>query len=76
MPEIVMIVIVMFVLAVPAVIVIALVWYFTSRRKSAQPPQAPRGIPERLAELDGLRARNLITEAEYDERRRQILAGI
>lgn len=76
MPEIVMIFIVLALLAVPVVIVIGLVWYFGSRNK---PPQLPPGSSrpqDRLAELDALRSRNLISDAEHEEKRRQILRDI
>jgi hypothetical protein len=79
MPELVVIVIVLLLLTVPVVIVIALAGFLSSRRKAPQPPQLPpqpKGIPERLAELDDLRSRNLITEAEYVDKRSRILRGI
>jgi hypothetical protein len=65
MPEMIMIVIVLIMLGVSAGIVFALVWYFSPRRKAARLPQGPRGVAERLSELDDLRSRNLITESEY-----------
>jgi hypothetical protein len=39
-------------------------------------PAGPRSVPERLRELNQLRADGLITEAEYLELRRKILAGL
>ncbi|MBN8459010.1 MAG: hypothetical protein J0M04_14350 [Verrucomicrobia bacterium] len=79
MQELVLIVIVLIVLTVPVVIAIALAGFLSSRRKSRQPPQlpqAPKGNPERLAELDDLRSRNLITESEYQESRKRIIDEI
>ncbi len=79
MPEIIMIFVVLIMLAIPVGIVVALVWYFSSRSKSpqlTQPPQILRDTQERLAEIDSLRSQNLISESEYEERRRQILSGI
>lgn len=79
MPELVLIVIVLIVLTVPVVIAIALAGFLSARRKSRQPPQspqAPKGTPERLAELDDLRSRNLVTETEYQEARQRIIGGI
>ncbi len=75
----VMIVIVLGVLTVPVVIAIALAGFLSSRRKSSRPPQmpqTPKGVPERLAELDDLRSRDLITESEYQESRQRIIGGI
>jgi len=75
----IMIFVMLILLAIPAGIVIALVWYFSSRSRPPQmiqPPQVPKSIQERLSEIDGLRSRNLISEAEYEEKRRQILSGI
>ena len=66
-------------LAIPIVIVFALVRYFSSRSRSsqlAQPPQSPKTIQDRLFELDGLRYQNLISEAEYEEKRRHIVSSI
>jgi hypothetical protein len=60
-------------------IAIALGWYFSTRGKAPQPvlpPQVPKSIEERLSELDGLRTRNLISEAEYAEKRSQLLGDI
>ena len=77
MPEMIVISIVL--LAIPAGIVIALVWYFSLRRKPsqlAQPPQIPKSIQDRLLEIDGLRSQNLISETEYEEKRKQILSSI
>ncbi len=78
MPEIIVIFVLLIVLLViPAIIAIALIWYFSSRRN--KPPQIPQGqksVPERLSELDDLRSRNLITEAEHAEKRARILGDL
>lgn len=74
-----MIIVVLIMLAIPVGIVIILVWYFSSRSKSpqlTQPSQVPRSTQDRLAEIDSLHSQNLISESEYEERRRQILSGI
>lgn len=79
MSEIIMIFVVLILLAIPVVIAIALVWYFSNRGKPPQPalpPQVPKSIEERLSELDGLRSRNLVSEAEYEEKRSRILGEI
>jgi uncharacterized membrane protein len=79
MPELIMIFMVLIILAIPVVIVIALVWYFSSRSKPpqlTQPPEVLRSAQDRLAEIDSLRSQNLISETEYEERRRQIISGI
>jgi cytochrome c-type biogenesis protein CcmH/NrfG len=79
MPELIMIVVVLILLAIPVGIVIALVWYFSSRSKPhpmAQAPQNPKSTQQRLAEIESLRSQNLLTEAEYEEKRRHILDEI
>jgi hypothetical protein len=79
MSEIIMIFVVLILLAIPVGIAIALVWYFSNRGKPSLPglpSQAPKAIEQRLAELDGLRSRNLVSEAEYEEKRSQILSDI
>ena len=50
-------------------------------RSTQQPPAQPqpepaRSVEERLMELQGLHARGLITQAEYDSRRQEILGSI
>lgn len=78
-PEIILIFVVLIMLAIPIGIAIAVVWYFASRRKQPQPirpPQLPKGNQERLSEIEELRSRNLISESEYEEKRRQILSDI
>ena len=79
MPELIMISVVLMMLTIPVGIVIALVWYYSSRSKQTQPtqpPQVPKNIQERLSEIDYLRSQNLISETEYEEGRRYILNGI
>ena len=76
MPEIVMIFVILVILAVPVIIAIAIIWYFTSRGKASQSAARPTSVQERLQELDALRAKNLISEAEHEERRKQIINGI
>jgi hypothetical protein len=49
------------------------------RPQQTQPTEqavGPRSVAERLAELDDLRAKGLVTEAEYAERRAAILASL
>ena len=75
-----MIFVVLILLALPAGIAIVLLWYFYLKRNKppqpTQPPQVPRSTQDRLSELDGLRSQKLISETEYEERRRHILSGI
>jgi hypothetical protein len=40
------------------------------------PPPIERGVEARLRDLDALRARGVITEAEYTERRAAILQSL
>lgn len=71
-----MITIVLILLTIPVGVVIALVWYFSSRSKQGGASHGPRDIEVRLAQLESLRSRNLITEAEHEEKRKKILGGL
>lgn len=79
MPEMIMILIVgLLVLGLPALIAIGIILY---TRRNSSPPPAPLPPPlanreTRLAELDSLREKNLITEAEHQEQRKRILEDI
>jgi len=78
-PEIIMIFIVLFLLAIPICLIYFLVRYFTSKGPSysAPPPlSSPQASTQgRLQELDHLKSQNLISETEYQEKRKQILGG-
>jgi hypothetical protein len=79
MPELIMILVVLIMLAIPVDFVIALTWYFSSFSKQshpAQPTQLIKNTQERLSEIDGLRSQNLISENDYEERRRHIFSDI
>jgi flagellar basal body-associated protein FliL len=76
MPELIVIFLALIFLALPVGAVIALAWYFSSRKKPPQIPQSPKSVQEKLSEIDDLRSRNLISEAEYEEKRMQILSDI
>lgn len=76
MPEIIMIFIVLAMLIIPVGVVIALVWYFSSRSKSSQFPAGPTTVQERLLAIEALRSQNLISDTEHEEKRKQILKGI
>lgn len=75
MPELIMIFIVLAMLALPVGVAVTLLWFFSSRNKPQLHPQGP-SIQERLLEIDDLRANNLISDAEHEEKRKQILNGI
>lgn len=77
MPEIIVLLIVgLLVLGLPALIAIGILLY--SRKNSAPPPPPPPSPnrESRLAELDSLREKNLISETEHQEQRKRILEGI
>lgn len=77
MPELIVILFVlMIVIAVPAVVAIGLVLYFRGRPKV--PPVMPQvgGVQDRLREIDELRRSNLISEEEYEVKRKQIMDGL
>lgn len=57
--------------------IICVVAIIASSKKSPPPVLPPRSSPEqRLGELNGLLAKQLITEAEYQERRAAIIKGL
>lgn len=76
MPEIIMIFVALVLLAIPVAIAIGLIFYFNSRGRSAPLPAQARHTQARLLELDALKAKNLITDAEYEEKRRRLIDGI
>lgn len=72
------IVILLFLLAIPAVLAVIILVIVRATRSSGPPPVAPipQASGERLRELDALREQKLITEDEYQERRKAILGDI
>ena len=78
MPEMIMILIVgLLVLGLPALIAIGIIVY--SRRNSSPPPSPPPPLASResrLLELEALRAKNLVSESEFQEQRKRILESI
>jgi hypothetical protein len=63
------------------VVVIGAIWAIARRFGGAPAPTAahapaPRPAPARLAELAELKAQGLISEAEYAEKRREIVKGL
>lgn len=76
MPEILMIFVILVLLAIPVAIAIALFFYFNSRGKSAQLPAQSGNIQAKLSEIEALKAKNLITDSEYEAKRKQMIDGI
>lgn len=78
--EMIVIFLVLVMLSVPAIVAIVVVVFVTRKaNRSAQippPVAAAKTRQERLAELDGLLAQSLITEAEYQTQRERILAEV
>lgn len=74
MPEMIMILLVLGLIAVPVIIVVVIL----ATKRSGPPPAPPQipGVEIRLAELESLRARNVITDEEYQEKRKQIIANL
>lgn len=66
-------------MAAPVVGIVLLVTYL-SRRKSGHvlpPPMPVASAPaERMQQLELLKQQNLVSEGEYEEQRRRILAGL
>ena len=76
MPEIIMIFVVLSLLIIPAGIVIGVIHYVSKRNNPPQLPHGSNRIEAKLLEIDNLRSRNLISEAEHEEKRKQILSRI
>ncbi len=70
-PEMIMILVILVIIALPVVIIVAL----ASKKGSAPSMHSPTA-EKQLAELEDLRQKNLITEEEYTEKRRIILARL
>jgi hypothetical protein len=68
------------VVAIPIAAVILIVALVNRGNRQPAPPGAPppieRGVEARLRDLDALRARGVVTEAEYAERRAAILQSL
>ncbi len=77
-PELVIILIVLALISIPVVIAVVVGIVIASRKKhtAAQPPPAAIQAQAKLEELEHLRAQNLITQAEYDDKRKQIIDAI
>ena len=75
-PEIIVIFVVLVLLAVPVVIVVLLVMYSKSQSKSSQSINLPASVQSRLAEIDALRSKNVISSGEYEEKRKKIIGDI
>jgi hypothetical protein len=74
-------IILLFFIAIPILAVILIVSLVNRSTRRAGPPGAvpppiERGVEARLRDLDALRARGVITEAEYTERRAAILQSL
>lgn len=78
--EMIVIFLLLIMLSVPAIIAIVVVVFVSRKanRSAPVPPEVPatRSRQERLAELDGLLAQSLITEAEYQTQRKRILEEV
>jgi len=75
-PELIMILVVLVLLAIPIATVVILVTYFGSRNKPSQLNTPPASVQSRLAEIDALKSKNVITEMEYEEKRKKIIGNI
>jgi hypothetical protein len=76
MPELVMLLIVLPLLVISIVVVIFIVRRCSSGGKPSLPSTARVSVQDRLLEIDALRSKNLISDTEYEEKRRQILNAI
>jgi len=76
-PELIVLLIIGFLLFIPVAIIIGLVLYLNRKSSTPtappMPPAAPSSTQARLTELESLKSRNLISESEYEEKRKQIL---
>ena len=54
-----------------------LVYVFGRSRKATPPPLRPdASVDARLRELEELKQKNLVSDAEYEEQRRRIISGV
>lgn len=74
MPELIIVLLVLALIAAPVIIVAVIL----AAKRNSPPPVPPKlpGVESRLAEIESLRARNLITDEEYQEKRKQIIGNI
>ena len=73
---IILAIILIFLLAFLAGGVALLVFVFGRSRKTAPPPLRPdASVDARLQQLEQLKQKNLISDAEYEEQRRRIISG-
>ena len=72
------IVVLLLVLGLPVAIVFIILFIVKATQKPASPPQMmPPPTPEqRLQELEALKAQNLVTEEEYEAKRKEILGQV
>ncbi|MFY9876841.1 MAG: superinfection immunity protein [Rhodomicrobium sp.] len=54
--------------------VAALVWAATSEQKTAAAPQPPHSTADEIAKLADLKAKGLISEAEFESKKKKLLA--
>lgn len=78
--EMLVIFFILLMLSVPAIVAVVIVLFVARKanRSASSPAPVPsaRSREERLAELDGLLAQSLITEAEYQTQRERILGEL
>ncbi|MBG7607706.1 MAG: hypothetical protein IZT59_06740 [Verrucomicrobia bacterium] len=73
-PEIIVILIVLLLLlAVPVIIIIVVLKLSSRSSKNPQPPLLPQTTKERIEALDDLKNRNLVSESEHEEKRKELL---
>lgn len=77
-PELILILIVLALLIIPVVIGVVVILVISSRKKrnAILPPPEAIQAQAKLEELEHLRSQNLITQAEYDNKRKQIIDAI
>jgi hypothetical protein len=78
-PEIIMILLVLILLVGPAVVIVGVLLYMDRKKRASQLSSPPPPLPStqvRLQELESLKAQGLVSEAEYQEKRQQILGGL
>lgn len=75
-PELIIVFIVLGFLAVLLTIIISVVKYSNSRSKHPALPPPLTSAQSRLAEIDSLRSKNMISDSEYAEKRKQIINDI
>jgi|AntRauTorckE6833_2_1112554.scaffolds.fasta_scaffold06658_5 flagellar basal body-associated protein FliL len=72
-PELIIILLVAVIAILPAVLIIT---YSLNKKATPKPPALPSSTERRLAELEDLRTKRLISEEEYEQQRKIMISKL